>query len=560
MKISLDLRNTLSQTLTPQQIQYLKLLQLPVIQLEQHVMQEIEQNPMLDEFGNETYAGDDDNYPPYAEDDSSYSNDESSSYDFDDDYQEKIIDDSADPFEFYKMVAQNDPDSSGRQTHAADDDDDMGQFQIRDFVSIYDSLVQQLQLLPLSEEEKLLGEQIIGNVDTDGYLRHELIDIVFETNVIISESNYEIAGKVRNNKEESVNPARRFAVSDQAKKLVENHNGNENQIETVSHSETEAKSSNLREVTIEDAERVLKMIQNLDPPGIASRTIQECLIAQCKALPQKNAAQKLALEILEKAYDAFTMKHFHLIKKNLDVTEDYIREAMEVIRRLNPKPGGGDMEAFSQSVVPDFIIEKSAETDDLLITVNDSRIPVLKVNDTYEKIKRQAKYKLFNKDTRDWLRNKYEDAKFLIQAIRTRKNTMLKVMTAIAGMQKNYFEIGPAGLRPLIYKDISEVTGLDISTVCRIVNGKYVQSDYGTTELKYFFSEALPNEDGEEVATTVIKQIIKSIIDSESKDKPFSDEKIGSELKKKGYIVARRTIAKYREQLRIPVARLRKEL
>jgi RNA polymerase sigma-54 factor len=137
---------------------------------------------------------------------------------------------------------------------------------------------------------------------------------------------------------------------------------------------------------------------------------------------------------------------------------------------------------------------------------------------------------------------------------------MLKVMTAIAGMQKNYFEIGPAGLRPLIYKDISEVTGLDISTVCRIVNGKYVQSDYGTTELKYFFSEALPNEDGEEVATTVIKQIIKSIIDSESKDKPFSDEKIGSELKKKGYIVARRTIAKYREQLRIPVARLRKEL
>ena len=560
MKLSLDLRTTLSQTLTPQQIQYLKLLQLPVIQLEQHVMQELEQNPMLDETEDDFVVSERDPLTGYADDEPVNRIPDDFDYSDESDVPEKIIDETDNPFEFYMMVAQNEPDNSSRQGRAEDEDEEGGQFQIRDVVTFYDTLLQQLNLLPLNKEEIILGSQIIGNVDTDGYLRRELIDIVYETNVIISEMNFERSNKSaqnNNSNSTSFNPARNYAVPEDMHKLLGSQN---HQPEVVITSVQSANGDNLKEVTIENAEKVLLMIQNLDPPGIASRTIQECLIAQCKALPQKNAAQKLALEILEKAYEPFTMKHFHIIKKQLEVSDDYLREAMEVIKRLNPKPGGGDMENYSQTVIPDFIIEKSPDSTDLLITVNDSRIPVLKLNDTYEKIKRQAKFKLFNKDTRDWLRNKYEDAKFLIQAIRTRKNTMLKVMAAIAAKQRNYFDIGPAGLKPLIYKDIAEVTGLDISTVCRIVNAKYVQSDFGTTELKYFFSEALPNEEGEEIATTVIKQIIKEIIDIEPKDKPFSDEKIGTELKKKGYIVARRTIAKYREQLKIPVARLRKEI
>jgi len=168
--------------------------------------------------------------------------------------------------------------------------------------------------------------------------------------------------------------------------------------------------------------------------------------------------------------------------------------------------------------------------------------------------------KMFNKETREFIRNKYEDAKFLIQAIKQRKHTMLKVMTAIGGLQHDYFEIGPAGLKPLIYKNVAEETGLDISTVCRIVNGKYVQTAFGTTELKFFFSESLPSDEGEEIATTVIKQVLKDLIENESKDKPLSDDKIAAKLKKQGYNVARRTVAKYREQLKIPVARLRREL
>jgi len=185
---------------------------------------------------------------------------------------------------------------------------------------------------------------------------------------------------------------------------------------------------------------------------------------------------------------------------------------------------------------------------------------VIKLSEAYKKIRSEAKYKMFNKETKEWIRNKYEDAKFLIQAIKQRKNTMLKVMTAIAAEQRDFFDLGPAGLKPLIYKDIAEATGLDISTVCRIVNGKYVQTEFGTFELKSFFSESLPTLDGEEVATSVIKQVLKEIIDKEPKNKPYSDQKLVEELKKRGYKVARRTIAKYREQMKIPVARLRREL
>jgi len=428
----------------------------------------------------------------------------------------------------------------------------------------------------LTSEEIFLGEQLIGNVDNDGYFRRELIEIVREANDSIAELNFEIKNKFDKERKKlkddnlQKNPARQYAVSEEALNITKEvalENGEiipDYTIENDNANDTEADSNTklelIKTVTIEQAENVLNIIQSLDPPGFASRTIQECLIAQCRAIPKKNAAQKLALEILENTYEAFAMKHYHVIIKQIGVTEEYLKEAIEVIKRLNPKPGGIETSSEMNTVIPDFTIQRDEDTNELLINVNDSRIPILRLNKAYEKLKKEARTKVFNKETREWIRNKYEDAKFLIQAIRQRKSTMLKVMTAIAQLQKDYYYNGPSALRPLIYKDIAEETGLDISTVCRIVNGKYVQTEFGTHELKFFFSESLPSEDGQDISTTVIKQVIRDIIDKESKNKPYSDDKIGRELHEKGYQIARRTVAKYREQLKIPVARLRKEL
>jgi RNA polymerase sigma-54 factor len=563
MKLSLDLKTSLSQTLTPQQIQYLKLLQLPLVQLEQQVRQEIEMNPMLEEFD----PNSDFEYAPETNQDfiretPTVEKPESSDAPFES-YNEPpsaSIDDQADPFEFYKLVWQDDSDtpSKGKGSH---DDDDFEPFQIKDSVSFLEELSAQLRLLNLSDEDIELAEQILGNIDSDGYLRRDLIEIVDETNAGIEELNLKIKEQINReialkNSDEGKNPAKKFAISSEAQKIVASYAD----LDYVEEVEEDYESRFLKKVNLSDAERVLAVIRKLDPPGIGSRSIQECLISQCEGLPKKNAAQKLALEILKYAYDAFAMKHYQALIKQFEVTEEYMREALEFIRKLNPKPGGFDFTHEHNTVIPDFTVEKDKETGELTVIVNDSRLPALKVNSAYEKIKKESKHKMFNKDTRDWIRNKYDDAKFLIQAIRQRKSTMLKVMTAIAFLQKEFFDYGATSLRPLIYKDVSENTGLDISTVCRIVNGKYVQTEFGTYELKFFFSESLPNEDGEEVSTRVIKQIIKDIIESESKDKPYSDDKISDELKAKGYIVARRTVAKYREQLKIPVARLRKEL
>ena len=551
MKLSLDISTKLSQTLTPQQIQYLKLLQLPQIQLEQYVMKEIEQNPMLEEIDDTNEVPENENV---QEQDSLIPTDD---FENPESPENKIIDDDPEPFEFYKMIAQEDT-PKARDYAAYSEEDKTEDFQIEGSPSLYDDLMQQIKFLPLTDEEYILAEQIVGNVDTDGYLRRHLDEIVDETNILIAELNLDnklkeerLAREARN---KTYNPARDYAVSDEVLRILNEHNNGNIPIDS------EEKTNNLKEVTIPQAEKLVKLIQHLEPPGIASRNLQECLIAQCKALVKEKEGCDIALKILEEAYDAFAKKHFHIIKKRFNLNDDEIRNAFELITHLNPKPGSSISDDFTQTVIPDFTIEKDATNGELLITVNDSSLPVIKLSDAYTKIKKEAKYKLFNKETKDWIRNKYEDAKFLIQAIRQRKNTMLKVMASIAGRQRDFFDVGRSGLKPLIYKDIAEDTGLDISTVCRIVNGKYVQTEFGTFELKSFFSEALPNLDGEEVATSVIKQILKEIIDNESKQNPFSDQRLVEELKKRGYPVARRTIAKYREQMKIPVARLRREL
>ena len=569
MKLSLDIRTSLTQTLTPQQIQYLKLLQMPLVQLEQQVRQEIEQNPMLEEVNNEApndfeenNAGEDFETPVLFPESTTTETEEH--FDSQDAEQQTkaMVDDDADPFEFYKLLWQDDSEFTPGSKSQSNDDDDFEPFQIKDTTSFSEDLLQQIRMYHLTEEEYLLAEHIIGNVDPDGYLRRDMAEIVEDANKAIAEENYAMYQEyigINHNGNGNHNPAREFAP---VKNPNSNGNGHSHAFEApdVMVDEENETQNYLKPVSIVTAEKVLKLIQTLDPPGFASRSIRECLLSQCSAIQKPNAAQKLALEILESQYDAFAMKHYHIIAKQLEVTDDYLREALDVIRKLNPKPGGGDQATGMNTVIPDFIIDRDEETNELLIMVNDSRMPVLRLNQAYEKLKKEARYKLFNKDTREWIRNKYEDAKFLIQAIRQRKNTMLKVMTAIAGLQIDFFDRGPSSIKPLIYKDVSEDTGLDISTVCRIVNGKYVLTQYGTYELKFFFSESLENEDGDEISTTVIKQIIKDICTDEPKGKPYSDDRISKELKKKGYNVARRTVAKYRDQLKIPVARLRREL
>jgi len=568
MKLSLDIKTSLTQTLTPQQIQYLKLLQLPLVQFEQQLRQEIEQNPMLEESGlDDDNIGSDNEEPVIVE--NSPMEDMESSFSNEPESEHNRIDDTVDPFEFSHMIWQEDSGTSYSGNTNHNDDDNTEPFQIKSSKTFIEDFTEQFRLIPMTEEEYILGEQIIGNVDSDGYLRRDLLEIVEETNSLIVDLNYQKHKDERKFAKQPTmdNPARQFAISEEKVKMVESArkfaNSSEMIIEkqeTIEQPSPAKTNGQLHLVNLEIAEKVIKIIQNMDPAGIASRNIQECLIAQCSNYPRKSAAQKLALMILTDAYEEFSMKHYKLIMKKFEITDVYLKEAIDFIRRLNPKPGGDEFQEEINTVIPDFIISRDEESNELIIDINDSRMPSLKLNKAYEKLKKETDYKKFNKETKDWIRNKYEDAKFLIQAIRQRKSTMLKVMTAIAHLQKEFFYDGPSALKPLIYKDISEETALDISTVCRIVNGKYVQTEFGTFELKFFFSESLPSDDGEEISTTVIKQIIRDIVDSESKDKPFSDDKISAVLKEKGYQVARRTIAKYREQLKIPVARLRKEL
>ncbi|MEJ5286665.1 MAG: RNA polymerase factor sigma-54 [Bacteroidota bacterium] len=549
MKPTLTTTLTVTQTLTPQQIQYLKLLQMPLQQLEQKIEEELQENPLLEAVDGESTEYEtidlETEIEPTPE---SETQQEQTLIE----YQptEKVIDDGSDPFEFYRKVWQDDEVLTRKASADGYEDEDYEPFPIKQQASFIQEMVQQFRIMPLREEELLLGEQILWNVVSDGYLRTPLEEIVEDTNNLILEINLE---RERLNFESlnSENPATQYAIDPIAKVRVES---------ILNQNENESQKKHLAPVTLEDAERVLKIIQNLDPPGIASRNLQECLIAQTKAYPDDTPGKQQALRILTEAYEAFTKKHFQQIQRQFGWTPDDIKIAFEFIKKLNPKPGLDDTQPELNTVIPDFIIEKDPDTGELLVMLNESTIPALRINKVYEQMRKDAALNKRDKEAREWLKAKYDDAKFLLQALAQRRTTMLKVMTAIAGRQKDFFKFGPSALKPLIYKDIAEDTGLDVATVCRIVNNKFVQTEFGTFELKYFFSESLPTDSGEEVSTKVIKQVIKEIIDSEPKDNPYSDERIVEELKKRGYNVARRTVAKYREQMKIPIARLRKEI
>jgi RNA polymerase sigma-54 factor len=534
LKMELSTKLKLQQTLTPQQIQYLKLLQLPTLQLEQYIKQELEENPMLEEVRDEEYSLTDEVLAPadqaveiahaaseLAFDDTGEASlvvtpdSGSGTSDSDDDlHYDPEPNDTLDYFA--ELWKESDSPSS-----SSSDEDDEGEpyFQrIRDIPSLEEELLEQLHYLDLNESEMILAEQIIGSIDADGYLRRPLEEVLDEANERIAERIYD--------------RARRGEPND-----------------------------DLPLLTLQQAERVLRQIQELDPPGCGSRTLQECLIAQLRAKPDRTEHEQLALRVLKEAFDDLARKHYADIAVALGVREEDLRHALDVIRRLNPKPGssGASLSDVALTIIPDFIVERDEETGELMIALNEGALPRLRLSQAYQQLRNQAQ-KSLNRETRQWLHRKREDAKFLLAALQQRKATMLKVMTAIAHLQRRFFEEGPSGLRPLIYKDVADETGLDISTVCRVVNGKYVQTEYGIFELRYFFSESLTTDDGEEVSTRIIKETIRKLIAEEPKHAPLSDDKISKELKKLGYNVARRTVAKYREQMKIPVARLRRQL
>ncbi len=473
---------SISQKLSPQQIQFQKLLQLNVLALEQRIKNELEQNPLLEEVQDEEPVME---QKQEEEKESDTSENESQEDEFD-------IEDFMNDEDFEKLPSNksNDEDETWPVAPARE--------------TLTEKLLEQLHLLDLSDEEIALGENIIYSLDNDGYLREDL------------------------------------------KNIVEN-------LKTFDHIE----------ISYEKAEEVLKKIQKFDPLGIASRNLKECLLVQLENSDFDPYYSFLAKKLLEEHYNDFLNKRYDAIKKKMELTDETLKEVISLIKKLNPKPGAGRIEIEeTNQITPDFIIEKVG--DNYIITLNDKMMPSVMINKDYlemlEATKNKRKMSKEEKETRKFLREKFESAKWFIASIQQRRETLLKIMRAIFEKQYEFFEQGPKALKPMIYKDIAEEVGMDISTISRVVNGKYVQSPVGIHELRYFFSEGLSTSEGAEVSNKHIKELIKEIIENEPKNKPYSDDKIAELLNEKGIKIARRTVAKYREQLKYPVARLRKEL
>lgn len=306
-------------------------------------------------------------------------------------------------------------------------------------------------------------------------------------------------------------------------------------------------------VKVEEVEKVLHVIQHFDPVGIGARNLQECLLIQ---MLERNPKNTVAITILREHFDDFTNKRFEKITKKMEISLDDISRAMGEITKLNPKPGEGYISLHQNIVVPDLIVER--DDGDFRITMNDWNIPHLRINNSYKKLLLDKKNT--SKETRDYIRQSLESARWLINSIHQRRMTILRVMEAIIDKQRDFFEKGKDYLKPMILRDIADEIGMDISTISRVTNGKYVQTEWGVFELKYFFSERIKSDVGEDVSNKKIKSLIKEIIENEDPNKPFNDQKIVELLKEKGFNIARRTVAKYREQMMIPVSRLRRKI
>ncbi|MBN2519818.1 MAG: RNA polymerase factor sigma-54 [Bacteroidales bacterium] len=478
------LQQKLLQKLSPQQIQMIKLLEIPSMQLEQRIKKEMEENPVLEE------GKDEDSEIPDSNIEENSSSDDQNELSID-----EYLDD--DPIPSYKLNLSN----YSRDTKKVDIPFSVGS-------SFHDHLETQLGLRKLSEREHDLAKYLIGNIDDDGYIRRNLSsiadDLAFTQNIKTSEDE-----------------------------LLE----------------------------------VLKIIQDFDPIGVGARDLQECLLIQIEAKNQEIYSIGLARKILKYYFNEFTKKHYDKIIERLKISEDDLKDAIDEIIHLNPKPGSSYYDPQNKTydhIIPDFILEN--KDGELLLSLNSRNVPDLKLSRTYTDMltyynKNKKTQTKTDKETVTFVKQKLESAKWFIDAIKQRQTTLLLTMNAILNYQQEYFIEGDeTKLKPMILKDIAEITGLDISTVSRVVNSKYIQTHFGIYSLKYFFSEGIQTESGEEVSTREIKKILSDCIENEDKRKPLTDEKLSEILNEKGYNIARRTVAKYREQLNIPVARLRKEL
>ena len=473
------------QKLSPQQIQMIKLLEIPTLQIEQRIKKELEENPALEEG---------------PEDDEVHTEPEEEQFeDKDKDQEEFTFDDYIEEDEI--------PDYRLQEKNYSKDEDKRAEIPFSVGFSFHEHLESQLGLRDLTDKQKILGEYIIGNIDEDGYLRRELINI----------------------------------VDDLA--FLQNVETSENELDEV-----------------------LKIIQDLEPVGVGARSLRECLLLQIEKKSHLQSSLNIAHSILDQYFEEFTKRHYDKIIARLGITENELKAAIDEVLKLNPKPGGVYSDPFSktsQPIIPDFILEFSEDGFDLHL--NSRNLPELRLSAAYsEMLHSYSKDKSQKKEMKDavlFVKQKIDSAKWFIDAIKQRQNTLLLTMNAILEYQQEYFIDGDeTKLRPMILKDVAEMTGLDISTVSRVANSKFIQTHFGIFPLKFFFSEGLQTDSGEEVSTREIKRILQDCIENEQKRRPLTDERLTEILQEKGYQIARRTVAKYREQLNIPVARLRREI
>ena len=485
-----NLQQKLLQKLSPQQIQFIKLLQVPTVSLDTRIKEELEENPALEDLSLANMNEPIEDYPDRDPDDTFNSEDGQESMD------EFNVDDY--------LQDDNINDFGSKYEQNGDDDDERKEIPIAVQNSFFESLQAQLDLEPLSDKDFRVGQQIIGSLDDDGYLRrpiNSLIDdLAFSQNVFAEE---------------------------------------------------------------EEVLEILKVIQTFDPAGVGARDLQECLLIQLRKREQTPSVVK-AIRVVEDYLDEFTKKHYDKLERALNMDSDELKEVIHEILKLNPKPGDSNAVTTKQlQIIPDFHISNNDGV--LFLTLNSKNAPELRVSrsyqDMFEHYDKSAQKDKKLKEAVQFVKQKLDSAKWFIDAIKQRQQTLLKTMNAIMHYQYDYFLTGDdKNLKPMILKDIADRIGMDISTVSRVANSKYVQTEFGTFLLKSFFSEAIQMESGEEVSNKEVKKILEECIGKEDKRRPLADEKLTEILKEQGYNIARRTVAKYREAMNIPVARLRKEL
>lgn len=506
----LGLNQIMTQKLSPQQIQFIKLLQIPTAELDSRIEEELEVNPALEE-GKEEEDKDELNLDGELDDPFESENEENDS-EGEDDYESDDLtsedyssEEFSDDLNVEEYVGDDDISGYKMQGDGPSKDEEERESPMATETTLQDSLINQLGFLKLDERQDQIARQLIGSIDEDGYIRRELDLIVNDL----------------------------------------------------------AFSQNI-ETSVDEVESILFKIQGFDPAGIGARNLQECLSLQIERKDISDPEVLIADRIVNDCFEEFTKKHYDKIQKKLDISDEELKEAVSIITKLNPKPGGGEgNDVKSQYIIPDFLLFNN--NGKLELTLNSRNAPELKVSRSYKEMfdtydKSTGKDKKM-KEAVAFVKQKLDAAKWFIDAIKQRQNTLLITMEAIIKYQYDFFLEGDESkLRPMILKDIASEINMDISTVSRVANSKSVQTDFGIYPLKYFFSEGISTDSGEDVSSREVKHILKEIIEGEDKKKPLSDEKLEEMLNKRGYNIARRTVAKYREQLNIPVARLRKEL